>query len=63
MERSSGKWTIHLSGLQGHGTSAWPGASGAPRECSAGTKNALVAVILSRTSVPMVAMMRMEATT
>ena len=63
MERSSGKCTIHFSSLQGQATSAWPGASGAPTECRAGTKKAFVASILPRTSVPIVAMMRMEATT
>src|SRR5882762_8984000 len=29
---------MYLVGLQGHGTSAWPGASGWPTECTQGTK-------------------------
>src|SRR3954454_23670973 len=38
ISRLSGKWTMYLlSGLHGHGTSASPGASGAPTECTHGT--------------------------
>ena len=29
---------MYLVSLHGHGTSAWPAASGAPTECTAGTK-------------------------
>src|SRR4029079_9119326 len=38
ISRVSGKWTMYLlSGWHGHGTSAWPGARGAPTECRQGT--------------------------
>ena len=30
---------MYFSSLQGHATSAWPGSSGAPTECRAGTKS------------------------
>src|SRR5690625_2745993 len=63
MERSSGKCTIHFVSLEGHGTSSSPASSGAPTECSAGTKKASVSAILSNTSVPTRAMIRIESTT
>src|SRR4029079_10312131 len=42
ISRVSGKWTIHFSrSLHGHGESAWPGASGAPAECTHGMNDPL----------------------
>src|SRR5205823_9997710 len=38
ISRVSGKCTMYLlSALHGHGTSVWPGSSGAPSECRQGT--------------------------
>ena len=54
---------MYLAGLQGQGTSCSPGANGAPREWTHSTNGALSRDILSRTSLPIVAMMRMEHTT
>src|SRR3954468_13228192 len=62
MVRSSGKCTMYLVSLHGHGTSCWPSSSGAPRECMAGT-NGRSEPIASRTYVPMRAMTRIETTT
>src|SRR5262245_24710446 len=53
---------MYLVWLHGHGTSDWPGSSGAPIECSAGTKSA-PSPIASRTAVPIRVMIRIEATT
>src|SRR4028118_1246677 len=62
MARSSGKCTMYLVSLQGHGTSAWPSSSGAPRECIAGT-NGRSDPMASRIALPMRAMTRIETTT
>ena len=51
-----------VSGSQGHGTSAWPGASGAPTEWRQGTKSP-VARIASRAAAPIRVMIRMLTTT
>jgi hypothetical protein len=53
---------MNLVSLQGQATSSWPGCSGAPTECSAGTNQASSPIAAS-TSVPMRVMMRIEATT
>ena len=53
---------MYLVSLHGHGTSAWPGCSGAPTECTARTKNPS-RPSSSRTRVPMRVMTRMEAAT
>nr|BFF27963.1 hypothetical protein GCM10025732_59280 [Glycomyces mayteni] len=53
---------MYLVSLQGHGTSAWPGASGAPTECRHLTKSAS-GPIFARTSVPMRVMMCIDAAT
>src|SRR3954468_17575825 len=53
---------MYLVSLQGHGTSAWPGSSGAPTECMAGT-NVASSPMASRIGLPMRAMTRMETTT
>src|SRR3954449_4797704 len=53
---------MYLVSLQGHGTSSWPGSSGAPRECIAGTKSRSVPRASSG-RVPMRAMTRIETTT
>ena len=53
---------MYFVSLHGHGTSAWPGFSGAPIECRQGTKSAS-SPIRSSTSVPIRAMMRIEHTT
>src|SRR3954468_3171898 len=60
--RSSGNWTMYLVWLHGHGTSSWPGSSGAPTECMAGTKSA-DSPMAWRMGEPMRAMTRMETTT
>src|SRR6476659_3441445 len=53
---------MYLVSLHGHGTSAWPGSSGAPTECMAGT-NCGSLQSASRTFEPMRAMTRIETTT
>src|SRR6476620_10762377 len=53
---------MYLVSLHGHGTSAWPGSSGAPTECMAGT-NGRSSPMASRMWLPMRAMTRMETTT
>src|SRR5947209_4044080 len=53
---------MYLVSLQGHGTSAWPGSRGAPRECMQGT-NGRSSPRASSTRLPMRAMTRMETTT
>src|SRR5215213_2762160 len=62
MARSSGKCTMYLVSLQGHGTSAWPGLSGAPTECSPGT-NSPISSMRRSAPVPILVMMCIEATT
>ena len=54
---------MYFVSLHGHGTSAWPGSSGAPTECSAGTHSASSASRRSYTSAPMRVMMCIEVTT
>src|SRR3954464_12721378 len=53
---------MYLVWLHGHGTSSWPGSSGAPTECMAGTKSA-DSPMAWRIGLPMRAMTRMETTT
>jgi hypothetical protein len=53
---------MYLTGLHGHGTSAWPGRSGAPTEWTARTKNPSVPS-WSSTAVPIRVMIRIEAAT
>ena len=53
---------MYLVSLHGQVTSAWPGASGAPTECTAGTK-APSSPRASSAAWPMRVMIRMEATT
>ena len=50
-----------LSALHGHGTSAWPSASGAPTECRHGTHSPSPST--SRAPCPMRVMIRMLAAT
>jgi len=54
---------MYFSLLQGQGTSACPGASGAPTECTQGTTRLTSRSISSKTGMPMRAMMRMFTTT
>ena len=54
---------MYLVSLHGQATSSWPGSSGMPTECSAGTKSASSSSIRRSTLVPMRAMMRIETTT
>ncbi len=54
---------MYLVSLQGHATSAWPGSSGAPIECSAGTHSESAASRRSYTSAPMRVMMCIDVTT
>ncbi len=54
---------MYLVSLHGQGTSLSPGFSGAPTECSAGTKSASSSSILFRTPVPHRAMTRIDTTT
>src|SRR6185369_18081129 len=62
ISRVSGKWVMYLVSLHGHGTSAWPGSSGAPIECSALTKKPSVP-ILSSAACPIRVIVRIDTTT
>src|SRR6186713_2318005 len=53
---------MYFSLLHGHGTSAWPLASGAPTECTHGTTRLKSLSISSNTFLPMRGMMRMLTT-
>ncbi len=53
---------MYFVSLQGHGTSCWPGASGAPTLCTAGTQDAPRA-IASRAGSPMRVIVPMLTTT
>lgn len=53
---------MYFVSLHGQVASCWPGASGAPMECSAWTKSAS-SPSASRTFAPIRVMMRIEATT
>ena len=53
---------MYLVSLQGHATSAWPGSSGAPTECSALTKNPSSPIFASA-AVPIRVMVRIDTTT
>jgi hypothetical protein len=60
--------TMYFVSLQGHGTSAWPGSSGIPTECSAGTHctsswAASSSSMRRSTCEPIRAITRIEATT
>ena len=52
---------MYFSSLQGHATSACPGSSGAPTECTVLT-HGLPAAICSSTEVPTRVMMPIEVT-
>src|SRR5580692_11837701 len=54
---------MYFSLLHGHGTSDWPGASGAPSECMHGTTRLKSLSISWNTGSPIRAMMRMLTTT
>src|SRR6478609_2515370 len=54
---------MYFSALQGQGTSGWPGASGAPTLCMHGTTRLELRSISFRTGSPILAMIRMLATT
>jgi len=58
----SGKCEMYLTGWHGHGTSAWPGASGAPTEWTARTNDPLSS-IARRAASPIRVMIRIETTT
>ena len=53
---------MYLVSLHGHGTSASPGASGLPTECTAGTKKPSVPSA-SRATLPMRVMTRIDTAT
>ncbi len=53
---------MYFSELQGHGTSAWPGDSGAPTECTALTNDPLSSIARSA-GVPILVMIRIEIAT
>src|SRR4029453_14472223 len=53
---------MYFVSLHGHGTSFWPGSSGAPIECSALTKKPS-SPILSSAAWPIRVMVRMDTTT
>src|SRR3954466_10039811 len=53
---------MYFVSLHGHATSSWPGSSGAPTECMAGTTGGSWP-IASRMCEPMRAMTRIETTT
>jgi len=52
---------MYFSSLQGQATSSWPGARGAPTECTVLTQG-LPAAICSSTAVPTRVMMPIEVT-
>src|SRR5215204_3535314 len=54
---------MYFSGLQGHGTSSFPGGSGAPTLCMHGTTRFSSLSIWRKTGSPMRAMIRMLTTT
>ena len=54
---------MYFSLLQGHGTSASPGSSGAPTVCTQGTTRLTALSISWKTATPMRAMIRMFTTT
>ncbi len=54
---------MYLVSLHGQGISVSPALSGAPTECSAGTKSASSSSIFFRTLAPLRAITRMDATT
>ncbi len=62
ISRVSGKCEMYLTGLHGHGTSACPGASGAPTECTART-NSPDDSIAASAAEPIRVMIRIEVTT
>nr|WP_261361876.1 hypothetical protein [Frigoriglobus tundricola] len=61
--RVSGKWTTYFSGLHGQGTSACPGASGAPSVWTHGTTRFSPLSISANTGSPIRAMIRVLTTT
>ena len=63
ISRFSGKWTMYFSGLQGQGTSCWPGASGAPTLCMQGTTRCTLRSMTRNAGNPIRAIVRMLATT
>src|SRR5579859_2282668 len=63
ISRVSGKCTMYLVSLQGHGTSLSPSLSGMPTECMQGTTRFSSLSISAKTGRPMRAMMRMLTTT
>ena len=62
ISRVSGKCEMYLTGLHGHGTSACPGASGAPTECTARTNSPDDSIARSA-GVPIRVMIRIETAT
>ena len=62
ISRVSGKCEMYLTLLHGHGTSAWPGCSGAPTECTARTKLPDSSIAASA-AVPILVMIRIDTTT
>ena len=62
ISRVSGKCEMYLTGLHGHGTSACPGASGAPTECTARTNSPDDSIARSA-AVPIRVMIRIEVAT
>src|SRR2546421_1883659 len=62
ISRDSGNCEMYFVSEHGHGTSGWPGSSGAPTECRHGTKSAS-APIFASTAEPIRAMMRIDTTT
>src|SRR5208337_2978249 len=53
---------MYLTLLQGHGTSAWPGGSGAPTEWTARTNDSVSSIERSA-GVPILVMIRIETAT
>jgi hypothetical protein len=54
---------MYLVSLHGHFTSAWPGSSGMPTECSAGTNSASSSSMRRSTCDPIRAITRIDAVT
>ena len=53
---------MYLSELHGHGTSAWPGCSGAPTECTARTNEPRSSISRSA-GAPILVMIRIDTAT
>ena len=63
ISRVCGNWTMYFVVLHGQGTSTSPSPSGAPTECTAGTKNPSPRSSSARTASPTRVITDIETTT